>query len=198
MEIHLIPSDIEDYTRKEVFKSLSRGDPKWDVPHTTGVVYHLKRIIHNSPEIGEVDSEVMILAAYGHDWGYSEFYQSGRSLTKEEYLEAKKSHAQIAVSKMRKLLVNRIYDDLSQDRKDRILHLILVHDELDILKDKDELILMEADTLGGLDTDFVTPTWTREQSLKHLEVVRNKRLPKFITDYGKREFEVCSTKRLNS
>jgi len=32
-------------------------------------------------------------------------------------------------------------------KKDRILHLIKVHDDLDILRDKDEIILMEADTL---------------------------------------------------
>jgi hypothetical protein len=66
------------------------------------------------------------------------------------------------------------------------------------LKDNDELVLMEADTLGGLDTDFVTPSWTKEQNAKYLEDVRNKRFPKFISPQGKHAFGECFKKRLNA
>lgn len=195
MPRQLIAPQIEEFTRQEIFKDLSTGDPLWDVPHTTAVVHHLKQILENTPGLDNVDSTVLIIAAYGHDWGYSNFYKHGRSLTKEEYMAAKKTHAEIACQKMTELLANDVYHGLTSSQKDRILHLILIHDQLELLKDNDELILMEADTLGGLDTDFITPTWTKEQALRHLEVVREKRFPKFITDYGKKEFEICIRKR---
>jgi hypothetical protein len=198
MEQALISPSIEQFTKQAIFMDLSKGDPLWDVPHTTAVVHHLKQILKASPDLKEVNSAVAIIAAYGHDWGYSAFYKSGQSLTKEEYMEAKKTHAEIACKKMGDLLNNDIYLELNQKQKDRILHLILVHDQLDILKDKDELVLMEADTLGGLDTDFVTSNWTKEQNIRHLEVVRERRLPKFITQWGKTEFEKCFVKRMNA
>jgi|SRR3989344_1403017 len=196
MAKELISKVIEDYTKEQIFADLSKGDPKWDIPHTTAVVHHLKEIIKSTPRLN-VDTTVLIIAAYGHDWGYSNFYKHGQSLTKEEYLEAKKTHAQLAQEKMKKLLSNNIYDILNSSQKDRILHLILVHDNFDSLTETDELILMEADTLGGLDTDFVTSTWTKEQDIRHVSAVREKRLSHFITPYGKNTFEICAEKRLS-
>ena len=198
MEKDLISPSIEKFTKEAIFKELSAGDPLWDVPHTTAVVHHLKQILKYSPGLEDVDSTVVIIAAYGHDWGYSKFYRPGQPLTKEEYMEAKKTHAKMAYEKINYLLKNDIYKTLNSVQKDRILHLILVHDQLDILKDKDELVLMEADTLGSLDADFVTSTWTKEQTLKHLEDVRKKRLTKFITRQGINEFEECFRKRMNA
>lgn len=48
---------------------------------------------------------------------------------------------------------------------------------------------MEADTLAGLDVNFVTPSFTAEENEEHMQQVREKRLPLFVTDYGKQQFE---------
>ena len=74
MENELISKVIEDYTKEHIFSDLSKGDPKWDIPHTTAVVHHLKEIVKATPDI-DVDTTVLIIAAYGHDWGYSNFYK---------------------------------------------------------------------------------------------------------------------------
>jgi hypothetical protein len=198
MEKDLIASEIEEFTKNTIFSDLSQGDPLWDVQHTTAVVHHLKNILLHNDNLGDVDTSTLIIAAYAHDWGYTKFYKQGVSLTKEDYMKAKKTHAQIGYEKMSELLKNSVYSVLSEAQKNRVLHLIIVHDNIEDLKDKDEFILMEADTLGGLDTDFITSTWTKEQTLRHLEGVSEKRLPKFITQYGKQEFEKCYQKRLNA
>ena len=46
---------------------------------------------------------------------------------------------------------------------------------------------MEADTLGGLDTSFYKPTFSKESNERYMQNVLEKRFPKFITDYAETE-----------
>lgn len=83
MAKEVISELIENYTKEYIFKDLSKGDPNWDIPHTTAVVHHLKELIKATPDI-DLDATVLIIAAYGHDWGYADFYNQGQALTPDQ------------------------------------------------------------------------------------------------------------------
>ena len=44
-----------------------------------------------------------------------------------------------------------------------------VHDKLTEVKEKDEIALVEADTLGQLDTDFVKPTFSPQDNYRYIK-----------------------------
>ena len=46
---------------------------------------------------------------------------------------------------------------------------------------------MEADTLGALDNQFVTPTFDKQSNETYMRGPLQKRLSLFITEYGKEE-----------
>lgn len=189
----MIDVGIEKYTKQIIFSDLKKGDPDWDIPHTTAVVHYTKEIIKHSNL--DLDPTVLVISAYAHDWGYVPFYKPGKSLSFDEYKEAKKSHADISAQKTNDLLKNEVYIDLTNQRKQRIIHLVAIHDKKDQLKDTDELTLMEADTLGGLDLDFVIPSFDAKGNSKYMTGIREKRLPLFINDYSKNKFEELFKKR---
>ncbi len=190
----MIPAEIEKFTKDTIFSDLSKGNPTWDVPHTTAVVHYVKEIIKANPNLN-LDPVVLVLAAYAHDWGYSQYYRPGEALPFDEYMEAKKTHAAISAQRMAELLKNQVYDTVTVAQKARILHLVTVHDKKSDLKDADELVLMEADTLGGLDVDFAIPSFDEVGNSKYMKGTRETRLPLFITDYSKKRFEVLFKKR---
>lgn len=178
----------EDLLKNTIFPELELGRPNWDKPHTEVVVEYVKNIISNSTSLS-VDRDVLIIAAYAHDWGYSGLYKSGEPLKLSDVTNAKEAHMEIGAQKIAKLLNNNIFDFLSENQKQRVVHLVQYHDMLSALKDNDELILMEADTLGGLDVTKVKPSFDKESNEKYMIGVKTKRYPRFITEYGKRQFE---------
>lgn len=72
---------------------------------------------------------------------------------------------------------------------ERIAHLVGMHDEIDLVKEKDEAVLWEADTLGQIDLTRVTPTFDYAGGVRVLHSIMNKRQPKFQTPMGKRYLE---------
>jgi hypothetical protein len=92
-------------------------------------------------------------------------------------------------------LNDKIFSFLTDKQKKRCIHLVAVHDSLADLKDNDELVLMEADTLGGLDTSFVKPTFDFESNDKYMRGVKEKRVPKFITKFGKKAVKTLIQRR---
>lgn len=189
-------SDLEHKVQEVIFPELEKGDPKWDLPHTKAVVHYVKEIL-NKANLPQQDDEVLTIAAYAHDWGYTKFYRTDRSLTQSEYTEAKKYHMDIGAEKVANLLKDKIFLSLSEKQKGRIVHLVSIHDKLDLLKDLDEIILMEADTLGGLDTDFITPTFTKEEGERYVHNVKTKRLPLFRNEFSKNKAKELIEKRLS-
>lgn len=188
--------EIEQKLQEVIFPELSKGDPKWDLPHTKSVVHYVKEILNNTDTL-EKDKDVLIIAAYAHDWGYTKFYKQGESLTQLEYSEAKKYHMDIGADKIKELLKDDVFSVLDSEQRSRIVHLVKIHDKLDGLNDLDEIILMEADTLGGLDTDFVTPSFTREENERYMNNVKSKRLTLFRNNYSKEKANELFEKRLN-
>ncbi|MBU0570065.1 HD domain-containing protein [Patescibacteria group bacterium] len=177
---------FEKFLQEKILPDLEKGRPDFDKPHTIAVVDKVKEIIKNSPQF-EVDPIVLLIAAYAHDWGYCGLFRDGQALQLEDVAQAKTAHMQLGAEKLSKLLQNKIFSFLTKNQKERCVHLVSVHDKLSELKERDELILMEADTLGGLDTNYIKPTYNAESNRKFIEVVKKQRAPKFITNYGKRE-----------
>lgn len=187
--------EVEQKLQEVICPELLKGDPKWDLPHTKSVVHYVKDILNNINDT-EIDNDVLITAAYAHDWGYTKFYKQGESLTQPEYSEAKKYHMDIGADKITELLKHTTFSDFNDLQKERIIHLVRIHDKLDSLNELDEIILMEADTLGGLDTDFVTPSFTKEENERYMNNVKTKRLPLFRNEYSKEKAKKLFIKRL--
>ena len=114
-----------------------------------------------------------------------------------EYMKAKKQHMDIGAKNVKNLLEDSVYGDLSEKQKERIIHLVRVHDDLESIKDLDERILVEADTLAGLDTDFMKPTFDPESNEKYLNSVKKKRLSLFTTDFSIKTFDIVLQKRVD-
>ncbi|HET7528708.1 MAG TPA: HD domain-containing protein [Candidatus Saccharimonadales bacterium] len=182
-EINMNPG-AEEVLKARILPELERGRPSWDKPHTEAVVGYIKEIIKNNPQLN-LDADVLITAAYAHDWGYGGLFEAGRPVTMAENTNQKEAHMRIGAKKIEELLNDSAFDYLSPYQKQRIIHLVAVHDDLDALKDPDELVLMEADTLGVADVNATTPTHSLDEYKQWLRKTEEKRVGHFITDYSK-------------
>jgi hypothetical protein len=180
---------LEQKLQSVIFPELEKGRPNWDKSHTEAVVFWIKKIISNSPEL-KLDSQVLIIAAHAHDWGYTDLFKDGKSVDYQNVIDAKTTHMETGAEKLRNLLFDKFFDFLTDSQKERAIHLVKVHDQLKNLKDIDELVLMEADTLGGLDTSFVKPAFDKESNIKYMSGVKKFRFPLFFTEFGKKEYAV--------
>ena len=187
-------SEIENYLQKTIFPELEEGRPNWDKPHTIAVVYYLKEIIHHAAHI-QLDFFPLLISAYAHDWGYAGLFHKGKELKLHDVIEMKQLHMKIGAEKVTHLLNDSLFSFLTAAQKQQTVHLVSVHDKLKELVHTDELILMEADTLGGLDTDFIKPFADKESSAKYIRGVETKRMPLFITAWGKQKLQELLVKR---
>lgn len=171
----------EQYLIDTVLPQLREGRADWDEPHTKKVVHYVKKIVQNNLDRG-LDLDVLVVVAYLHDYGYRYFF--------DELKEGptggrpKKEHANKSAEYWITIRNNPVFDGFGQDQKDRIEHLIRVHDEIEVLDDIDELVFMEADTLGAI----AMPSNVDPQSMQYrnyIARVKERRLPRFITDYSK-------------
>lgn len=187
---------VENFLQEHIFPELERGRPNFDKPHTQGVVHHIKEVIKRNSQLN-LDEDVLIISAYAHDWGYAGLFQDGRPINLDRVKEEKPLHAKLSAEYVTKLLRNSIFDYLSDERKARIAHLVAMHDRLEELRDTDELILMEADTLGGLDVSFITPTFDKDSNDRIMNGFRKRRQPLLVTDYAKEMFEKVFQSRVD-
>lgn len=188
--------NYEDILKTNILPELEAGRPDFDKPHTIAVVEHIKGILKNTPTL-KLNKDVLIIAAYAHDWGYAGLFENGKFPSLDDVNNAKEAHMVLGAEKLSKLLNNRVFDFLTREEKDRAVYLVMVHDQLASLKDQDEIILMEADTLGGLDVEKAKPTFDKDSNARYMEKVRVTRLPMFITDYGKQMFEKLYQSRVD-
>ncbi len=186
--------EIESFLQKIIFPELEKGRPNWDKPHTIAVVHYLKEIFKNTPDL-TVDFPVLLIASYAHDWGYSGLFHEGKVIKLTDIIAVKKLHMEIGAKKIAKLLTDPFFSILHAQQKKRIVHLVKMHDRLIELRDTDERILVEADTLGGLDTDYIKPFSDKESGDRYISGVEKKRIPLFITEYGKMKVRELIEKR---
>ncbi|MFH0805001.1 MAG: HD domain-containing protein [Patescibacteria group bacterium] len=177
---------LEAYLVEKIIPDLEKGRPGFDAPHTLEVVSWVKKILEHEPRI-VADRQVMLIAAYAHDWGYAGMFAHGRTLQIDEVIDAKKRHMERGAQKLRKLLGDPFFSFLSDTQKQRSIHLVAVHDKLGALEDSDEIVLMEADTLSGLDVETKKSQFDAASNKKFITAVAATRIPRFITKFGRRE-----------
>lgn len=166
----------EKKIQERVIAILSSGRPDWDIPHTLATVYWMKELL--AGEGG--DGSVLICAAYLHDIGYSqvEFANNWDGIH-----QAKNDH----MAKGAAMAAGLIKDfPLTEGQQKEIVHLVEVHDKLDMLSTKNEILLFEADSLGQIDNERAKSTFKGKDLEKFLYLFKQRRMPRFATASGKK------------
>lgn len=187
-------SDYEDQLVRVIFPDLLRGRENFDLPHTQAVVHWMKEIVKGEPNL---DEKVMITAAYAHDWGYIDLHL-GKTSSLSQVHDAKELHMQVGAVRIRQFLTNDLGQIYTKQQIERISHLVYVHDRLKEVKDDDEIALVEADTLGALDTDLVIPTFSKADNDVYIkDQVLALRRPLFRHSVALKNFDRLLKKRID-
>ncbi len=177
----LIHPYVERILRQLILKDLAnKGRPSWDKPHTEAVVYWMKELLRRLDK-PNLNSQVLITAAYAHDWGYAGLFQQKSPITIDQARTKKTAHQTRGARWIERLIYQRLSRHFSEPEILRVTHLVLSHDSINKLETEDELLLMECDALGMIDVERVTPTLSPAENQYLLDTsLYNKRLPKFI------------------
>ncbi len=189
-------SNLETYLEEKILPDLEKSRGGFDKIHTQEVVAWLKQIMGHNPEL-KLDEEVLIIAAYAHDWGYSAIFKEGQVMNFEIIEKAKKLHMELGAKKIKELLCDDFFSFLTDVQKSRCIHLVAVHDKKFEIKDIDELVLMEADMLSALDVNSSKPVLDAESNERFMEAIFTTRIPKFITSFSKNKAKKLIQKREN-
>jgi hypothetical protein len=193
----LINPTIEQSLREKILPELSQGRQNFDLNHTEAVVHWMKQLLVNGEISSVIDSQVMITAAYAHDWGYVGLFKGVNSDDPKVIKQRKPLHMQLGAKKIKQLIEEKLQIFFSSQQADLVVHLVNVHDEVEELQIAEELLLMEADTLGMLDVSFVTPTFTAQENLRFVQnEVISRRFPKFTHPFARLSGEILLQTRL--
>jgi len=169
-----LEKEIEDKLLQYIKKVFVND--KWDYLHSIACVNTMKKII--AVEGG--DEKVLLTTMYLHDIGYAGSLKKGYSLN--DRIEAKSRHMARSVEKAKPLLEKLGYSD---SEIKQIIGLISVHDKLDELTLNEELLVLEADSLGAIDPNVNGNRFGEKEYERYVEIFERKRVPKFFTKTGK-------------
>ncbi|MBW7943953.1 HD domain-containing protein [Patescibacteria group bacterium] len=196
---YTFPTQVESVLQEVILPDLEKGRKRFDLLHTQAVVYWMENLLEHidSPDL---DPLVLITAAYAHDWGYKGLFDH-LSETERRSIDVvhkmKPLHMERGAQMIAKLLKERLNDQFTPAQQERVAHLVRVHDLVEDLKAEDEILLMEADTLGMLDADRMKPAFSKEDNDIFMEQqVRNRRFLYFTHPYAKEVGEQVFQKRV--
>ena len=168
--------DLEEELKSRVMMYLEKGKPAWDIPHTLASVYWMKRLIEK--EGG--NEKILVSVMYLHDIGYSGLFKKEYEFG--EVMASKPLHMKRGAEMSEIILTELGYSSLDIEQ---IVHLVKVHDELEKLSSHDEILVMEADCLGQIDTDRIKSTLSKKGNSEFISHFEKERVPRFKTDSGK-------------
>ena len=179
-----IHPQAEKILRQTILKDLeNKGRKGYDRLHTEAVVFWMKQLLGSLPHL---DSQVLITAAYAHDWGYARVKGISEARDFQAMIKFKPLHMQFGAEMVEQLLYTKLAKYFTEQQKLRTIHLVRVHDKVRELTAEDELTLMEADTLGGLDRTRVPSTLSKEDERRYLKIsIHHLRLPRFVHQEAK-------------
>lgn len=184
-EREVFPQELEQKIEAYALQFLSQGRIGWDEPHTRSVV-------HYAGEIASQEGfDVLVFRTVGwlHDIGYFAMFDGASSDSYDDVKDKKAAHmingARLAQEFLNREDISPFYTD---DQKDKIIHLVSVHDKVRELITDEEIAFMEADTLGAIDLSRATPTFDKENGQKYIRGLMVKRAPRFKTETGKKYF----------
>ena len=170
---------IESTLQEIIFPDLLKGRKDFDLPHTKAVVFWMKELLSkiNNPSI---DPQVMITAAYAHDWGYIGLFDGVNSSDPKEIAKRKPLHMERSAELITNLIEDKLSKYFSVSQKELVAHLVNIHDQVEELQTDEEFLIMEADTLGMLDTDLVKPTFSKDDNESFIKnEINSRRVPSF-------------------
>jgi putative nucleotidyltransferase with HDIG domain len=176
-------TDMRRKAEEYALQFLKQGRAGFDVPHTYRVVHYAIELA----QAGGLDVDVLALAAWFHDIGYAGLFE-GDSHVLEQVYDRKAAHMVIGAERAREFLDRPdVSGVITPAQADRVVHLVSVHDKVSSLSAPDEIALMEADTLGAIDVEYVTPTFDYAGAMRYLEgSIHGKREPRFQSELAKR------------
>ena len=182
----MILMNLEKSTEEKLIQVIKEifVDDDWDFRHTLSAVSAMKKIV--ASEGG--DEKVLVTVMYLHDIGYAGALKNGYTLS--DRIEAKSKHLERGSELAKKILSNL---DFTSEEVSKIVYLISVHDKLDDLKSRDELFVLEADSLAQIDPT-VGNSFGEEEFAKYVSIFDRRRAPKFITLTGKKLLKEFATK----
>lgn len=164
---------------------LRQGREGFDIPHS-------RRVSHYAMLLGSkvhLDTTVLGIAGWLHDIGYAGLFESNsgsHSVVKDK----KALHMEVGAQRARDFVqAPHIASALTPQQQERIVHIVGIHDNLGALQHLDEIVFMEADTLGALDVAHVTPSYDYDNAMSYLDGLTCKRMPLFRTELGKHYLE---------
>jgi len=174
-----IRANVKDYA----LQFLRQGREGWDIEHTRAVAYYAEKIATSEG----LDTEVLIAAAWLHDIGYYGLFEDADPAQYTHITDRKQLHMIIGAKLAEKFFQTPEAASLYTPQQiQKIVHLVEVHDDFEKLgKSREEIVLMEADTLGSIDLKRVTPTFDYKNGINYIEALKGKRLPRFQTMLGK-------------
>ncbi|MEK6885670.1 MAG: HD domain-containing protein [Nanoarchaeota archaeon] len=165
---------MDEEKLKEKIKPFFKND-SWSLSHTINAAEWMKKLLKK--ETG--NPKILITAIYLHDIGYN--LKEGYSL--DERIARKKFHGEEG-SILAKNILEEI-GDYSEEEITEICHLVKVHDELDNIKTKNETMMIEADSISGLDPSVEGSRFTKEDLKRYIDNFKKRRVPLFKTKTGK-------------
>jgi hypothetical protein len=176
---------IEKVLIKRILPELDQGRKNFDKPHTQAVVHWMNQLLANVLS-NHLDSQVLITVAYAHDWGYFQLFEGVDSDNPIEITQKKAQHMERGAQMIEHLIDNRLSSFFTTTQKLLTSHLVAIHDQVEKLKTEEEILIMEADTLGMLDADRVSPTFSKDENKVFIaEQFYKRRLPRFQHQYAK-------------
>jgi len=195
MNIFINP-DVETVLQENIFPDLEKGRKGFDLNHTQAVVFWMKELLKSINDVS-LDVQVLVTAAYAHDWGYTNLFDDQEYRSLEEINKRKPMHMELGAEKIEKLLQEKLPTFFSHDQILQTKHLVFMHDKVEELVTQEEILLMEADTLGMLDSDKVKPTFSKaDNDIFMQEQIQDRRLPHFIHPEAKKLATIMVQKRL--
>jgi putative nucleotidyltransferase with HDIG domain len=182
MSEQVLPAEPLRLAEAYALDFLRQGRAGWDEPHTRAVVHYAEALARPAG----VDVLVAVTVGWLHDIGYAGLFAEADSSRHAVVRSRKALHMERGAA-LARAFVDRpdVAPFYTPAQRDRIVHLVSVHDKVELLSAPDEIAFMEADTLGALDIGRVTPTYDYENGRRYLEGVRRWRAPYFATPLGK-------------
>lgn len=192
----LINPHIEHLLKTTILPDLDQGRKNFDKPHTEAVVYWTKQLLQQKP-CAHLDAQVLITAAYAHDWGYFQLFEGVNSDDPAEIAQRKPQHMERGAHMIADLIEKDLERYFTLAQKQLVIHLVAVHDQVEKLTTEEELLIMEADTLGMLDADRVKPTFSKaENEIFIQDQFYDRRLPLFKHAFAKQKAAELVKKRV--
>lgn len=192
----MINPAIETVLQNTILPELEKGRKDFDRPHTVAVVYWMKKLLEQLKNPA-LDSQVLITAAYAHDWGYIGLFEGVDAHDPRVIKERKPLHMEKGAQYISQLIDDKLSSFFTPEQKAATAHLVFMHDKVEELQTEEEILIMEADTMGLLDASRVSPSFSKaDNDVFMQQQFYGRRLLRFMHPYAKEKAQELAALRI--